>query len=108
MSEWGGCDADSLKKGIDNIFEKGTFKTDNYATKLVSATADGASVNFGKYRGLLTQLADGRNWLLKIHCSNHRIKLALKDALKETTFQNVDTFYTSFFSFLKNSGKTKT
>ena len=48
MSKWGGTDADSLKKGIDNIFNNGLFKTDDYQTKLVSATSDGASVNFRK------------------------------------------------------------
>ena len=47
MSKWGGTDADSLKKGID-IFNNGLFKTDDYQTKLVSATSDGASVNFRK------------------------------------------------------------
>ena len=48
LSEWGGTDANSLKKGIDNIFNNGLFKTDDYQTKLISATSDGASANFGK------------------------------------------------------------
>ena len=106
MSKWGGTDADSLKKGID-IFHNGLFKTDDYQTKLVSAISDGASVNFGKNCVLLTQLSNNRPWLLKVHCANHRIKLALKDAISESTFQKVDTFYNSLFFFLKNSEKTK-
>ena len=107
MSEWGSTDADSLKKGIDNIFNNGLFKTDDYQTKLISATSDGASVNFRKNRGLLTQLSNSRPWLLKIHYANHRIELALKDAISESTVQKVGTFYNSLFFFLKNSGKTK-
>ena len=44
----------------------------------MSATADGASVNFGAYNGLLTKIGATRPWLLKIHCSNHRAELAIK------------------------------
>ena len=106
MSLWGGTDADSLKKEID-IFNNGLFKTDDYQTKLVSATSDGASVNFRKNPGLLTQLSNNRPWLLKILCVDHRIELALKDAITKLTFQKADTFYNSLFFFLKNSGKMK-
>ena len=38
---------------------------------------------------------------------NHRTELAVKDAISESTFQKVDTFYNSLFFFLKNSRKTK-
>ena len=109
MSNWGGTDATSLKKGIDSIFQTGHFEMtpDGYKTKLVGVTADGASVNFGKNNGLLTKLSTDRDWLLKIHCTNHRIELAVKYAIKETAFAHVDVFYNSLFFFLKNSGKTK-
>ena len=33
---------------------------DEYAMKLISATAEGASVNFGVYNGVLTQLSHTR------------------------------------------------
>ena len=107
MSNWGGTDATSLKEGIDNIFQNGSFKIDDYQTKLISVTSDGASVNFGKNTGLLTQMSAEREWLLKIHCANHRIELAVKDAFKESAFDEVDRFYNALLSFLKNSGKTK-
>ncbi|ELT90404.1 hypothetical protein CAPTEDRAFT_202281 [Capitella teleta] len=55
---------------------------DQYINCLVSATADGASVNFGKHNGVLTQLTEeGRPWLLKIHCICHRVELTFKDTL---------------------------
>ena len=98
-SEWSGTDADSLKKGIDGIFNNGLFKIYDYQTKLVSATSDGASVNFGKNCGLLTQLFNNRPWLLRIPCAIHRIELALKDAISKLTCQKVDTFYNSLSSF---------
>ena len=45
MEVWGGTDADSLKKGIDSIFSgDGRIPLDDYLTKLVGITSDGASV----------------------------------------------------------------
>ena len=48
MAKWGGTGAESLKTSIDNIFgQNGRILLGDYDTKLVSCTADGASVNFG-------------------------------------------------------------
>ena len=109
MSEWGGTNAESLKAGIDSIFDpvNGKIPLGDYQTKLVSCTADGASVNFGHISGLLTRIGRERNWLLKIHCSNHRIELAVKSAFKDSKFEELDEFYQANFSILKNSGKLK-
>ena len=68
MSDWGGTDAEYIKKAIDNIFSiNGKIPLEDYTTKLVSVTADGASVNTGHKGGLFTKLErDGnRPWLLK-------------------------------------------
>ena len=55
MSDWGGTDAESLKKGIGNIFLKDSkIPVTNYETKLISLTTDGASVNTGRILGLMT------------------------------------------------------
>lgn len=108
MSEWGGTNAASLKLAIDNIFsEKGQLPLKSYETKLVAATADGAAVNFGRIKGLMTRLCDERNWLLKIHCINHCIELAVKDAFKNSKFKKVEDFYNANFNLLKASGKIK-
>ena len=48
-----------------------------------------------------------RPWLLKIHCSNHRIELAVADAFKNTVFSEIDRFYIQNFYLLKNSGLLK-
>ena len=46
-----------IPKSIDNIFEnKVKLSEDKYKYGVVSTTADGASVNFGKYRGLMTRM----------------------------------------------------
>ena len=70
MSDWGGTDAASLKKGIDNIFgDKGRvpLKDDQCKHKVVGCTSDGASVNFRRNTGLIRRLAVDRPWLIKIH-----------------------------------------
>ena len=111
MSDWGGTDAASLKKGIDNIFgDKGRIplKDDQHRHKVVGCTSDGANVNFGRNTGLMRRLAvDRRPWLIKIHYTNHRIELAVKKSLENTTFNDCDTFYIWNFALLKNSGKIK-
>ena len=88
MSEWGGTDAQSLKAGIDSIFsEDGQIPMASFRTKLISITSDGASVNTGKISGLMTRFASDREWLVKIHCINHRVELAVKDAIHRFCLQ---------------------
>ena len=109
MSDFGGTDAASLKEEIDQIFdkEKGFLRLDSkkYEQSLVIATADGASVNFGPYTGLLTKIAATRPWLLKRHCSNRRTELAIKTVFEESIFKEVEDLYVGIFYFHKNSGK---
>lgn len=121
MANLGGSTADSIKKAIDSVFSNGSEDDDendaqdkgpmpliDYNTKVVSATADGASVNFGVYSGVLTQLKNEREWLVMIHCVNHRLELALKAVVQSfDRFSEVDSFYQSIWSLLKNSGKLK-
>ena len=109
MEDFGGTGAESLYNGINGIFAvNGTLPLDDYRTKLVSCTADGASVNFGRISGLLTRLDNDRGWLIKIHCANHRVELSVKDAFEQSTFTSIlDPLYTSIYTLLKNSGKLK-
>ena len=112
MWERGGTDADSIKEAIDSVFddEDGNIPMDGqkYHDKLVSATADGANVNIGIYNGVLTQLQRERQWLISIHCVNHRLELAIKDAMSEVaSFIDCDRFYLSIYFLFKNSGKLK-
>ena len=118
MADLGGTNADSIKAAIDGIFQKageddehavnGPVPLSDYRTKVVSATADGANVNMGVYSGVLTQMKREREWLVKIHCVNHRLELALKDAVKQVAeFDEVDRFYLNVWTLLRNSGKLK-
>ncbi|XP_065677699.1 zinc finger protein 862-like [Hydra vulgaris] len=109
MSQLGGSDSNSVTAGINSVFESDNsfFKisTEDYIKKLVSATADGANVNFGIENGALEK---SRKWLLKIYCINHRIELAIKDTFKDVTeFIKIEEFYLSNYYLLRNSGKLK-
>ena len=74
MSNWGGTDAESLFNGINSIFEKdGMLEMEDYQTKLVSCTADGASVNFG-------------GWLIKAACEAINVKHYVLPKLNGTRF----------------------
>lgn len=60
--------ADNPKLCIDSTFLKTLqMSQECYQQVLVLATADGTSVNFGKYNGLLTHMKCEREWLLTVH-----------------------------------------
>ena len=61
------------------------------------------SVNFGVKTGLTTRLSVQRPWIIKIHCVNHRVELAIKEAITKTEFSKVDDFYHSTTFLLKHS-----
>ena len=115
--DYGGVDSDSLKSAIDGVFttnleidnEEANSKVQTkFAMNLVSATADGASVNFGRYSGLLTQLKESRAWLINIHCVAHRAELSLKDyLLLIPEFKKLDETMIGLFNLFKKSGKLK-
>ena len=68
---------------------------------------NGKNCDFGRNTGVMTRLAIDCPWLIKIHCANQWIELAVKGALDETTSNKCATIYSSNFALLKNSGKMK-
>ena len=68
------------------------MSSDEFQSKVVSETSDGANVNFGQYSGVLLQLKEDRPWMLKIHCINHRVELSVKNAFSHPLLDNVDEF----------------
>ena len=80
-----------LKKSVDDAFDKYNLNGEKYIKCMISGCADGASVNMGKHNEVLTIMKNERNWLLIIHCSSHRLELAVKDAFQEIEdFQRLD------------------
>ena len=109
MSRYGSTGAEALKNGIDKIFEKeGHLPIQNYKEKMVSFKSDGASANTRQNEGLMTRMKrDRRDWLVSIHCVNHRVELVIKDSFDESPFSAVDKLYITLFNLFKNSGAIK-
>ena len=61
----------------------------DWKSKLIGFGCDGASVNMGA-RGLRGFLQLSMPWMVVFWCLAHGLELALKDALKNTYFSQVD------------------
>ena len=68
---------------------------EDFKMKLACSTSDDASVNFEAKTGLMTRLLVQRPCQFKIHCINHHVELAIKEAIAETEFSKVDDFHYS-------------
>ena len=108
MSKFGDTGAESLKTRIDGIFsKKGVFEI-KHVKKLVSLTSD-VSVNTGQYSGLMTCMRkDRRDWLVDIHCVNHRVELPMKDGFDSSGFNEIDKLHTGIYNLCKHSRAIKT
>ena len=73
--------------------------------KIVGFMADGASVNFGRKNGLVALLKNPCPWLIAVHCFNHRLELAAKDAFKKTYFENISEMLMAMYYLYHNSPK---
>ena len=111
MATFGGTGTETLKDGIGSIFaENGPphLPDNGYKLKVViKCTSDGVSVKvlarrLGWWKEWLM-----RAWLVKIHCANHHLELAVKEAIIDSKFKIVDDMYKIIFGLLKNSRKTK-
>ena len=105
LAKLGGTGAEALKYGIDSISAENHplhLPEDGYKFKVVTCTSDGACVNSGKKTGLMKRMADERAWLVKIHCANHHVELAVKEAIINSKFKTVDNTYIIIFGLLIN------
>ena len=75
--------------------------------RLIIVCADGASVNFGRHSGALTQLQEWVGHLLSLmHCLTHRLELSIKDAFEQVkSFLDLKTELEHLYRLFKNSGK---
>ena len=80
---------------------------DDWQTKLVGLGCDGASVNIAK-NGLKGKLSEKVPWLVVVWCVAHRLELAIKDALTDTVFTEIDTMLLRiYYLYEKSSKKTR-
>ena len=62
-----------------------------FEKSLLGLNCDGASVNLGQFGGLGALIKEKAPWLELVHCFNHRIELALKDAFENSAFVKIET-----------------
>ena len=66
---------------------------------------DGANVNSGIQKGLGAKTKEEVDWLQLVHCFNHRLQLALKDAFSNSAFKLVQEFLNEIYSLYQTSPK---
>ena len=58
--------------------------------------------------GVCTLFREDREWLMVIHCINHRLELVMKDAfLADAAFKETDKVLLEMYLITPNSGKVK-
>jgi hypothetical protein len=93
-----------LKKCITDAFTRVGI-TDSYK-HLLGVNLDGANVNLGAYAGLGALLKEGSPWLEVVHCFNHQLELALKDAFENlSAFKTVDELLLQLYYLYQKSPK---
>ncbi|KAK7944756.1 hypothetical protein WMY93_000484 [Mugilogobius chulae] len=75
--------------------------------RLIGFATDGAAAMMGKYRGAATLLREKINAnLTVIHCMNHKLELAVHDAVKHSTeASHFQMFIDSLYAFFSQSPK---
>ena len=73
-----------------------------YATTMVGISADGAAVNFGHRKGLISRWKKIVPWSVGVHCFSHRLELAVQDGLKQH-YGDVEDFLTEIYLYFRNS-----
>ena len=79
---------------------------EEWKQKLVRMATDGASVMLGIKNGLVQKMKveASKSQLLWIHCSNHRLELAYRDAYKKLPlYTKIATLMTNIYFFYRNS-----
>lgn len=90
-----------------NCLNRHGFHDDYLKEHLISFASDGASVMLGKNSGVANKLINKYPNIIIWHCMNHRLELALSDAVDEVTGVNhfqifMDKLYTLYSKSPKN------
>ena len=97
------ANAAGIHENIQTAFNR--FGVTKFEDRIVGLNADGASVNMGPLNGLGKIDKDSALWLQLVHCFNHRIKLALKDAFDTSPFGDIDNMLMKLYYLYEKSPK---
>ena len=89
---------------LKNSFER--IGIAEFENQIHGLNVDGTSVDTGVHNGLGTKIVEEyAPWLTVIHCFNLRLELDVKDALKDTFFDEIDTMLLKLHYLHKKSPK---
>ena len=94
-------DTFGLKSCITKAFQR--FGITKFSERLLALNVDGANVNTGIHKGLGPKIKEEADWFQSVHCFNHRLELALKDAFSNFAFQAVEEFLNEIYSLYQTS-----
>lgn len=97
------ADAEGLQNSITRAFSR--IDIPCFSDRLVGLNVDGASVNVGIHAGLVAKIRETAPWLVLVHCFNHRIELAIKDAFDASSFSKIDQMLRVLHSLYNASPK---
>ena len=101
------ADAHGLKAMLETAFNR--FGITCYYDRLVGLNLDGGSVNMGKHSGENVLVQSEAPWVDIVHCFNHRLELAIKDAFNESAFySNIDEMLSKLYWLYQKSPKRLT
>ena len=81
------ANATGIHKSIQTAFNR--FGITKFEDRIVGLNADGTSVNMDPLNGLGKIVKNSTPWLELVHCFNHHIDLALKDAFDTSPFGDI-------------------
>ena len=99
---------DGIAEGLTHLLldtVAGVVLDDTSKHTMVGFGADGASVNMGKKKGVAARIRLDRPWLVTVHCFNHRLELAVKDAFAGRYYTDVFDTFTQIYYLYNNSPK---
>ena len=98
------ADTEGILKSLETAF--GRVEIKEFTNRIVGLNVDGASVNMGQYTGLGVRIKGMAHWLYIIHCFNHRLELAIKDAFDSVkVFAAINEFITKLYYLYSQSPK---
>ena len=95
--------ANGLKQCIEDSFQPTGITP--LSSRLASMNVDGAAINTGNHTGLGVKFKKTAPWISVIHCFNHPLELAVKDAFEGTFFKDIDTMLVKLYYLYSKTPK---
>ena len=107
LIELPGQDAESIYKTLLKCLESYGFSSEILSDQLIGFASDGASVMFGSQSGVAKRIQNAFPNVVIWHCLNHRLELAVGDAVSEISGVNhfkilFDKLYHTYHTSAKN------